>query len=406
MLSVDEALQKVVQSAGRQPVVRAPLDQATGLVLAEAVVSDLDSPPFTKSLMDGFAVRSVDLAGGEAQLRILGEVTAGKAADRPVEAGSAYQIMTGAPLPPGADSVVMIERAEIHDNTVTLRDPSFRPGQNVMRQGRELQRGQVVLEPGVLLGSPEIGLLATVGCTRPNVYQRPKIALLSTGDEIVPPDRLPNSNQIRNSNGSTLWSLATCCGCEVVDLGIVQDDPNEIRRRVSQGLQCDLLLLTGGVSAGTRDYVPQVLAEAGVRQVFHQVALKPGKPVWFGVHDGGLVFGLPGNPVSVLVCFELFVRTALRARQNFSSPLPAWVQAKLAEDFAYPTRRETFHPAKLSLRADGLWVSPTAWFGSPDLRALTEANALLRCPATDLPRHAAGAAMTLLPLTRPLGFAG
>lgn len=401
MLSVDEALQRVVEHAGVQPIVRVPLSEATGLVLAEPAVADLDSPPFTKALMDGFAVRNEDLAGGKAELRIVGEITAGNRADRPLQPGTAYRIMTGAPMPEGAQAVVMVERSSVRDNRVTLDDQRFRPGQNVMLQGREMTKGQTVLEAGVVIGPAEAGMLATVGCARPRVYRRPRVALLSTGDEIITPDQTPSASQIRNSNGSTLTSLVLASGAEVVDLGIARDDPAVIQRRVTQGLECDFLLLTGGVSAGARDFVPQALADAGVRQVFHKVDLKPGKPVWFGEHDNGLVFGLPGNPVSVLVCFELFVRTALRARQSIAPAIAVQPTARLKADFTYPTDRETFHPAKLYWESEGLWVEPVSWFGSPDLRALTAANALLRCPVSADGKHPRGSLMTVVPLTRP-----
>ncbi|MFO0945586.1 MAG: gephyrin-like molybdotransferase Glp [Planctomycetota bacterium] len=384
MLQVPEALDLIVQHAGRQPVVESSLEEAAGLVLAQAVVADLDSPPFAKALMDGFAVRNADLRNGQARLRIQGEIPAGARADRPTEPGGTYQIMTGAPLPEGADAVVMVERSRIVDpQWVELVDDQFQPGQNVMPRALEMKKGETVLDPGHLLGAPELGLLATVGCSRPKVYRRPTIAVLSTGDELVPPNVKPGESQIRNSNESTLLALAKRSGANVVSLGIARDNLEEITEKIGQGLAGDILLLSGGVSAGKRDLVPGALARHGVDQVFHKVEFKPGKPVWFGKHERGLVFGLPGNPVSVLVCFELFVRTALRARQQRQAPFPPEIPATLAVDFKYRSQRLTYHPAQLTFASRGPSVVPVDWHGSPDLRALVAANSLLVIPPLD-----------------------
>lgn len=401
MLSVDEALALVVARSGRQPNVPTPLAKIGGLTLAEPAIADADSPPFDKSLVDGFAVRSADLVDGRAELGHGGTNPAGAVASEALAAGSTLQIMTGAPIPAGADAVIMVERSTIGpDGKVLLNDPRFRAGQNIMRRGRELKAGQVVLEPGHLLGAPEAGLLATIGCTLPKVCTRPRLAILTTGDEIVPPDQAPGPGQIRNSNESTLVALAERAGAEVVSLGAVGDDRHRLSERVGQGLQYDILVLTGGVSAGERDYVPGVLAEHNVEKIFHKIDVKPGKPVWFGAAStGNVVFGLPGNPVSVLVCFELFVRTAIRARQQRPDPLPPFAEAELIRDFNYPTDRRTYHPARLTT-AGGKWrVEPVDWFGSPDICGVTKANALLVCTA-DSPQHTAGKTMQVLPLTR------
>jgi molybdopterin molybdotransferase len=398
ILSVDEALQKVVAHAGLQPVVESSLADALGRTLAEDVVADRDSPPFAKSLMDGFAVRNADLESSRAELRVVGTLLAGSTAAKRIEPGETYRIMTGAPIPEGADAVVMIERSRESGDHVILEDPGFRPGQNVMPRGRELTAGQVVLRRGHRLGPAEIGLLATVGFVHPKVYRRPSIAILTTGDEIVHPEESLGPAQIRNSNGSTVLALVQQTNAQPVSLGIVGDDRDALKSAISTGLSNDLLLLTGGVSAGAADFVPGVLQELGVQQVFHKAAFKPGQPVWFGSRGETLVFGLPGNPVSVLVCFKLFVETALRVRQACSSPLPPIEFARLSREVAYPTARLTYHPAKRTWDGDGPVVEPVAWYGSPDLCALTKADCLLVLPATDSP-HPAGAWMRVLPLS-------
>lgn len=400
--TVADALRMVVENAGRQEIVASPLDDALGLVLAEAVASDLDSPPFDKALMDGYAVRAADYPDPSTpvQLRLLGELHAGSVADQPVGAGTCWRIMTGAPIPAGADSVVMVERSQINpDGSILLDDRNFRAQQNVLHRGAEMTQGQIVLQAPALLGPVEMGLLAAVGKTHPMVFRRPRVAVLSTGDEIVPPEQFPGAGQIRNSNGNTLLALARRAGADVISLGIARDQPEDLTAKVVAGLGHDVLLLSGGVSAGVRDLVPPVLREQGVTEVFHQVALKPGKPVWFGKHAGGLVFGLPGNPVSVLVCFELFVRTALRARQGRCDVLPPEFPARLQCDFLYPTKRLTYHPALWHWQGNECVVAPTPWIGSPDLFALTQANGLLVCPISDQP-HRAGDRMQVLPLLR------
>lgn len=386
MLAVAEAQQLVIDHAGRQLVAAVPLEEAQGLVLAEPVVSDVDSPPFTKALMDGYAIRSADLRDGTADLEVVGELTAGNVAAAPLAPGTALRIMTGAPLPNAADAVVMVERSQIlGERRVRLDDPQFRPGQNVMSRGREFAAGETVLSAGHLLGAAEAGLLASVGCVRPKVYRQLNLAVLSTGDELVSPERTPTAAQIRNSNAATLLALARQANVSAASLGIARDQRGELARKVAEGLRFDVLLLSGGVSAGTLDLVPSVLEEHGVKSVFHKVDFKPGKPIWFGTHKNGLVFGLPGNPVSVLACFVLFVQTALRARMGWGNPLPIEFPAELSQDIGRPIERLTYHPARVSCGERWLQVEPLAWFGSPDLRALANANALLVLPPTPEP---------------------
>ncbi len=398
MLSIEEALDVVVEHAGRQTPSPVEHTDAVGRVLAKPVVSDIDSPPFTKALMDGFAVRAADLPGGEGTLRRVGQVAAGATPDRPVGEGECMQIMTGAPMPEGANAVVMIEQTEAQEDQIRFSAPGLKPGTAVMPRGRELEKGAVVLEPGHRLGPAEVGLLATVGHTLPSVYPRPRLAVLATGDEIVPPRTLPGPGQIRNSNASTVVALAREAGYDIVELGIARDEEADITTKIRQGLAADVLILSGGVSAGKRDLVPRALTSTGVQEVFHKVRFKPGKPLWFGKHDRGLVFGLPGNPVSVLVCFEVFVKTALRARGGHRSPRPALIPARLTAPVPGAKDRVVYHPAKLEWSAAGPTVQRVDWFGSADLRAMSAANALLEIPIGP-PEHPAGATMKVLPLT-------
>ena len=382
MHSVAQALEIVLAQAAPLPAVMATLTPETlGLVLAEDVVSDLDMPPFDKAMMDGFALRYADLRDGQAELALVEEISAGKTPTRAVFSGQASRIMTGAPMPQGA-AVVMIERCEVVGDRVRVSDPRLTPGQNILPQAREMRLGETVLRAGVRLRPQEFGLLATVGRTTVKVQPAPRVAILSTGDELVEPTRQPGPGQIRNSNGPMLLAQVARAGGVPWFLGIARDEPGHLRTMILEGLQADVLLLSGGVSAGKLDLVPGVLAELGVQPLFHKIAMKPGKPLLFGVKGRRLVFGLPGNPVSSLVCFELFVRPAIRALMALP-PGPQFVKAALTRDFPYRTERATYHPARLHLTDAGWTVEPAAWFGSPDLRGVTLANAFVVLPAGD-----------------------
>jgi molybdopterin molybdotransferase len=366
---------------------------ALGLVLAEDVASDLDMPPYDKAMMDGYAIRSADLNSGRAVLAVIEEVTAGKTPVHAVIPGQATRIMTGAPVPPGADAVVMVERTRaLGEQRVDIEDASVRPGLNILPRGREMRRGETVLASGSVLRPQELGLLAVVGRAAVLVHPAPDVAVLATGDELVEVDQKPGPGQIRNSNGPMLLGQVSRAGGRPLDLGIARDQTDSLHALIGKGLQSPVMVLSGGVSAGMLDLVPGVLRDLGVEAHFHKVEMKPGKPVFFGTRGGPgpcLVFGLPGNPVSSLVCFELFVRPALRILAGHADPGPKMVSAALSEDFAYQTDRPTYHPAWLEAGEQGWRVRPVPWFGSPDLRGLLRANAFLLFPP-GTHRHQAG----------------
>jgi molybdopterin molybdotransferase len=386
MLSVAEAQKLILERVpAALPPARLPLAEALGLALAEEVRSDLDLPPFDKAMMDGFAIRADDLASGGATLTVVETVTAGRTPTRTVGPGQAVRIMTGAPMPAGADAVVIVERSQGRGDQVVLEDKPPRPGQHILRRGKEMKQGEIVLSPGTRLGPAEIGVLAAVGTDRVSVVPRPTAAVLSTGDEIVEPAVTPGPGQIRNSNAAMLVAQIQRAGAAPQYLGIAPDRLETLRGLVAQGLTSPVLALTGGVSAGKLDLVPHVLAELQVEPVFHKVEMKPGKPVFFGVgpgHAASLVFGLPGNPVSAMVCFELFVRPALNVLQG-RQPGPRTIPARLEEDYTYRTDRPTYHPARLTLADDGWRVRMLGWFGSPDLRGVMGANGFAVLPKGD-----------------------
>ncbi|HVU88348.1 MAG TPA: gephyrin-like molybdotransferase Glp [Pirellulales bacterium] len=399
MLSVDEALALVLAQCVTLPRREIALAEADGAILAEDVASDLDSPPYDKSVVDGYAIIAEDLASGEASLVILEEVVAGDVPTVAVERGTATRIMTGAPMPPGADAVVMVERTEHrpHESQpqgatslgrVVIRDAGVRAGRNILRRGTSLRAGDTVLRAGTQLRAAEIGLLAEVGRVRIQVASRPTVAILPTGNELIEPHETPAAGQIRNSNGLLLASAVRADGGDPVVLPIARDNESDLREKIARGLENDMLILSGGVSAGVLDLVPRVLADLGVEQVFHKLNLKPGKPLWFGVargrHRPTLVFGLPGNPVSSFVCAELFVRPAIDHLCGRTGGGRQSKTARLETDYQQRGDRHTFLPAIYRVGNDAIArVAPVTWHGSADLRGLTAANALVSLPAGD-----------------------
>jgi molybdopterin molybdotransferase len=407
MLTVEEALERVLAQAQPKAAMRVPLLDALDLVLAEDVAADLDSPPYDKSMVDGYAVRSADLVGGSGELILLEEIMAGMTPTRSVVAGTCSRIMTGAPIPAGADAVVMQELTASlpgDPNRVRLGDERLRAGQNIVRQGIAMRRGEIVLRAERAIRPAEIGLLAEVGRAEVAAIPRASVAVLATGNELVSPPERPAAGQIRNSNGPMLVAAARHAGATAVDLGIARDDRQSLRTTLANGLQSDVLVVSGGVSMGILDLVPATLSELGIREVFHKIRIKPGKPVWFGVKDNSdarrtFVFGLPGNPVSSFVCFELFVKPALA---KLAGRDPAKVQrvitATLASGFTHRGDRPTYYPAVVE-DADCSTrpiVSPLRWAGSADLRGLADANALAIFPAGDFTYAAAESVQALL----------
>jgi molybdopterin molybdotransferase len=398
MITVEEALQRIESQMGPLPSLQVPLEDALGLVLAEEVVSSVSSPPYDKSMMDGYAVISSDR---EPQRKVLENVMAGDVPHAAVTPGTAMRIMTGAPLPEGADAVVPLERIEhINERTIRIPDVPPSPGQHILRFGTCIKEGQIALHKGHVLRAAEIGLLAEIGHYRVHVIGRPSVAIISTGSELVDTSEKLRVGQIRNSNGPMLTAAVRDLGGAAEAMGIGRDDSSVLSKLIEQGLRHDVLLISGGISAGDRDLVPGVLEKLGVEQIFHQVSVKPGKPVWFGVapmRDGDsrrkFVFGLPGNPVSSFVCFQLFVRPALAALAGRGFVGMRRLSGCLSHRYENKGGgRTTFAPAKCDNREQTLTEDspPTAqqirvellpWKGSADLIAFAKADALVELPA-------------------------
>ncbi len=347
------------------------LSEAAGRVLAEPVASDRDYPALARSVRDGFAVRATDLPG---DLFVIGEVRAGEAFAGELQPGEAVEIMTGAPLPRGADSVVMVEHCTVTGDRVSV-PRTLAPGENVSPKASQARANEVLLEAGQCLGFAEIALLATVGSSRVSVYARPQVAILATGDEIVEVNETPLDYQVRNSNVESLAvQVRRAGGCPTI-LPIARDLYQATRELTEHGLRFDMLLLSGGVSAGKYDIVESVLADLGAEFYFDRVLIMPGQPLVFGQARGKFFFGLPGNPASTMVTFEIFARSAVELLGGQKEACLPLVASKLSRDFHQKTGLTRFLPAVLS--ADGSQITPLEWQGSGDVPSLARANAFL-----------------------------
>ncbi len=372
-----------------------PLDQSAGRVLAEDATADRDYPPFARAARDGYAVRSADIAAPPARLRVIGETRAGEPSRFRVGPGEAVEIMTGAPGPEGADCVVMVEYSRREGDDVIL-EQSLPAGRNFVPRGSEAAAGRRVLESGTRLDYPQAALLASIGKTTVATYRRPAVAILSTGDEVLPIDRKPESYQIRNSNAHSLAAQVRRAGGEPTILPIAPDRLDETRTLIRQGLEADLLLLSGGVSMGKYDLVEDVFADLGAEIFFTKVLIQPGKPLVFGRAGDKPFFGLPGNPISTMVTFEIFGRVALDLLAGIpDSPLP-FVQAALGEDFSHKPVLTRFLPARLEGSYGSTRVRPVKWQGSGDLAAIARSNCYL-VAAADRETWKAGDLIAVLP---------
>src|SRR5487761_1872239 len=368
MLSFEHARRKVIEATAglrRMPASEAvKLENALGRILAERIVADRDYPPFDRATRDGFAVRAADCREADAKLRVIGEIRAGGKFVGAVNAGECVQIMTGAAMPPGTDAVVVIERAA-------------EAGINIVPRGAESRAGDPLLGVATRMGDAEIAVAAQVGRAELRVYRKPRVAILSTGDEVVAADAPPGPLEIRNSNGASLAAQAKLAGAEPVLLGNAPDRAEELRKMIARGLEEDALVLSGGVSMGKYDLVEEVLRGLGAEFFFDAVAIRPGRPVVFGVCRGKPVFGLPGNPVSTMVTFELFGVPAIDILGGGDPrPLPL-LRAKLMKSVEQKASLTHFLPAVLDWANGEATVSGLSWQGSGDIATLARGNCFL-----------------------------
>jgi molybdopterin molybdotransferase len=393
MITIAEALEKIAAWTAPIGTEHIALEQLIRRRLAEPLLADVDSPPHDKSLMDGYAIRASDVARLPVELRVLETVTAGEVPKQVVTTGTATRVMTGAPIPAGADCVVMLENTSAvgsfdSNSLIRVERGQYASGHHLLKRGRSMRTGERIFDRGHILRPHDLGLLAEIGQTQVLVYRRPSMAILSTGNELVPPQIRPGVGCIRNSNGPMLAALARSSTREIRELGIVRDDLPELCDRIRVADSADVLVISGGVSEGLVDLVPTALQECGFKEVFHKVSIKPGKPVWFGVSENAgrrrYAFGLPGNPVSSLVCFEIFVRVALERLTGNSLTARTTHWARLGTHHSVRGPRPTWWPANLIHDPLGAAVvHPLSWHGSSDLRCLGAADCLAFFPARE-----------------------
>ena len=379
-LRFDEArsvvFERLRQRLGRPEVETVPLDSAAGRILAEEVVADRDYPPFNRSARDGFAVIAADVARVPATLELLGETRAGEPSRFALQRGQAVEIMTGAPAPLNADAVVMVEDSTQAGSSVTLHR-SIASGRNLIMAGSETSRGSCVLSAGTRLGYHRIALLGTVGCAEVPVFKRPEVAILSTGDEVLPVDARPESYQIRNSNAHSLAAQVRRRGGRPRILPVARDRADETRRLIEDGLRSDLLLLSGGVSMGKHDLVEDVLNDLGAEIFFTSVRIQPGKPLVFGRVGDTPVFGLPGNPLSTMVTFEVFASIAVDLLGGARRSPLRFQRAELAVPFSHKPVLTRFVGARYEGDCGSARVRPDKGQGSGDVAAFARADCLM-----------------------------
>jgi len=405
-LSAREAALRILSDVRRQPALRVPLDDALGSVLAEDVVSPLDVPAWTNSAMDGYATRAEDVRGASrtapVRLRVVDTIPAGHFPARPIGAGECARIFTGAPLPEGTDTVVRQEDTDGGADTVTILDGRD-AGVNIRRAGEDMRRGVTVLTAGTALGAAHLGVLASLAVGHPMVYRRPRVAILGSGDEIVDvdqPDEILSGRKTASSNTHTLIALVREAGGEPLNLGIARDTAESLREHFARAADADLIVTTAGISVGEHDYVRTVLEEMGAVHRFWKLRMRPGAPVGFGLLGDVPWIGLPGNPVSTMVTFELFVRPAIRAIIGHPLPFRRSRLARVAETVTLRPRLQHFLRAVVSENEAGLEARLTGPQGSGILTSMVKANALLVIPEGQF-EVPAGSTVTAIVLDDP-----
>jgi molybdopterin molybdotransferase len=392
-LTFPEARAVVLREAGaalkHPPIETVPLGASQGRILAEDIPADRDYPPFNRSVRDGFAVRAGELPG---TFRVIGEVRAGETFSGNVNAGEAVEIMTGAPVPRDADAVVMVERCRRNGDGTVSTDSRLTPGTHIAARGCEASSQAVILGRGTRIDYTAVSWLATTGHPKVQVFARPRVAVIATGDEIVEVGEQPAPHQIRNSNAWSLAAQVERAGAIPIVLPTARDTQIETRRLIEQGLDADILVLSGGVSAGKYDVVELALADLGAEFFFDRVLIQPGQPLVFGRARGKFFFGLPGNPASTMVTFELFTRAAIELAGGAREARLPLTLARLTRPFSHKTGLTRFLPARIECTD----VTPIDWHGSGDVPALCRANAFMVADANQ-PEYKAGDLIPVLP---------
>jgi len=393
-LSVTGAQKCILDFARKLDVETVKLEQSLGRVLAEEIRANRDLPPYDVSAMDGYALRSADLKNVPSTLAIIEDIKAGDIPAKTVQAGQCARIMTGAPVPEGADAVLRVEDTQaLSDGSVQI-NVAVKPGNDIRPKGEGMRNGEVVLAAGVEITPGVTGVLATVKCAQVQVYRHPRVAILSTGNELEDMDDPVDPNRIPNSNSYALMAQVQALGIEPDLLGIARDDPAELEEYLLRGLRFDVLLVSGGTSVGLHDYVRPIVESLGVQMKFWRVAMKPGHPVAFGITAHTRFFGLPGNPVSSMVCFEQFVAPALRRMMGHTRLYHRTIAARLTHDLKHQPGRTEFVRVTLAKEEGGYAATSTGAQGSGMLLSMARADGLMVVPA-DSAGLAAGSLVTV-----------
>jgi len=383
MITVEEALDKILSYIEPLGFEKVSILDALGRVIAEDMIAPRDLPPYDNSGMDGYAVRYEDVQNASqknpGRLEVIEDLRAGFISEKTVLKGQAIRIMTGAPIPNGANTVIPVEETERGDGSVLILRPAV-PGEYIRRAGEDVKRGDLVISAGDMIRPSEIGMLASMGRSFVPVYQRPSVAILCTGEELVDVGETLDGAKIVSSNSYTLAAQVKECGAIPIQLGIAKDRKDEIKEKILQGLRSDVFISSAGVSVGDYDFVRDVLKELGVEMIFWRVAMKPGKPVAFWMSDGKPAFSLPGNPVSSMVTFEQFVRPSLLKMMGHRQIFRPVIEAVLKEEIRKEPGKRHFVRAVVSLEKDGCWVTTTGPQGSGIMRSMVKANGLIVIP--------------------------
>jgi molybdenum cofactor synthesis domain-containing protein len=382
MIPINQAISTVLAESHRLPVESIALSQSSGRILAQDIVADTDLPPFNRAQMDGYAVRAADVSNVPATLKIVGESAAGAGWHHEMKAGEAVRIMTGAPVPAGADAVQQVELTRETDSQVEILQ-SVELGRSIVGQASEIKAGETVLRAGERINAAMIATLASFGYSQVKVARQPRVAVMATGSELVDVDKKPARDQIRDSNNYTIEAYAAQVNAIVERLPLAGDDTEELKRNIRAAAESsDVLITSGGVSMGVYDFTKAALKELGAEIFFERVALRPGKPTVFARLGNALIFGLPGNPVSVAVTFNLFARACLLQMQGAGDPMLTADHAVLTHDVKGSADRESYSPAILETNAQGvLLAQPLKWGSSSDFVAFARAGALINIPA-------------------------
>jgi len=377
MISINEAVEIVLDAAEALPTITLPLERAWGYVLAESVVADTDMPAFDRSMMDGYAL-AASASGDGKEVQVIATVPAGHFHPEPVADGHAVKIMTGAPLPDGCDAVIPVELTSEPDGGRVRLHSAVQSGDNIGFRGEEMKQGEEILAAGTPVDPAVAAVLAQAGKSRVSVHRRPRVGILVTGTELVDPGEVPAGGKIRESNSFGLVAQCLTWGAEPVRIGQAGDERRKLAAAISAGLEYDVLAITGGVSMGEFDLVPDLLADLGVEIMFHKVAQKPAKPMLFGKFGPTLVFGLPGNPVACFLGFELYAGPAIRRLAGESEYRTRWHQGVSAADFKVRSDREHLKPAKVEREGEIWRAHPVATRGSADICSIVGTNAFAR----------------------------